>query len=183
MIVFIWLSQLGPSCGTSTSSNSDITLYSFTVHVANVLSLTSTTWGLIILVTILDDWQNIGPSGELYVGCDLLSTSAELMVKDIYSSVCCTITELSISHNIHYRVPSPPCHIFSSIILRHLAGHKWKVSSTINIFLGISRGAEMSYKRKPSSLSQSSASDLSDAGKELELLATKKHKKSFAYSR
>ena len=41
----------------------------------------------------------------------------------------------------------------------------------------------MSYKRKPSSLSQSSASDLSDAGKELELLATKKHKQSFAYSR
>ena len=41
----------------------------------------------------------------------------------------------------------------------------------------------MSYKRKPSSLSQSSASDLSDAGKELELLVTKKHKKTFAYSR
>lgn len=40
----------------------------------------------------------------------------------------------------------------------------------------------MSYKRKTSSLSQSSGSDLSDAGKELELLATKKHKKSYAYS-
>ena len=45
----------------------------------------------------------------------------------------------------------------------------------------------MSSKRKQSSLSQSSdsGSDMSDAGagKELELLATKKHKQSYAYSR
>ena len=43
----------------------------------------------------------------------------------------------------------------------------------------------MSSKRKTSSLSQSSASgsELSDAGRELELLASKKHKQSYAYSR
>ena len=41
----------------------------------------------------------------------------------------------------------------------------------------------MSYKRKTTSLSQSSGSDLSDAGKELELLANKKPKKSYAYTR
>ena len=41
----------------------------------------------------------------------------------------------------------------------------------------------MSSKRKTTSLSQSSGSELSDAGKELELLAKKKQKKSYAYSR
>lgn len=42
----------------------------------------------------------------------------------------------------------------------------------------------MSNKRKTSSLSQSSSgSELSDAGKEMELLASKKHKQSYAYSR
>ena len=51
---------------------------------------------------------------------------------------------------------------------------------TVSVYL---QRSDMSYKRKTSSLSQSSGSDLSDAGKELELLATKKHKKSYAYSR
>ena len=44
----------------------------------------------------------------------------------------------------------------------------------------------MSNKRKTSSLSQSSSgsgSELSDAGREMELLASKKHKQSYAYSR
>ena len=44
----------------------------------------------------------------------------------------------------------------------------------------------MSNKRKTSSLSQSSSgsgSELSDANKEMELLVSKKHKQSYAYSR